>query len=127
MRNNKKAFFMLLSLFLVACNQQANNSDLQSPEVSPKIQMSEETKFKKMQSAALEGSAEAQYVLGIFYGRGNGVSKDEIEAEKWLRKAAEQGFADAQSERVYCGSGHTRQLWACLHDRWFFDGLKTLG
>ena len=34
--------------------------------------------------------------VGCLYAFGRGVSKDEAEAVKWYRKAAEQGFADAQ-------------------------------
>ncbi len=40
--------------------------------------------------------AEAQYELGRKYDHGIGVPEDYAEAEKWYRKAAEQGFAPAQ-------------------------------
>jgi len=35
-------------------------------------------------------------VLGAFYEGGIGVKKDDVEAAKWTRKAAEQGQVDAQ-------------------------------
>jgi TPR repeat protein len=38
----------------------------------------------------------AQYNLGVCYDKGEGVSKDPVEAAKWYRKAAEQNFANAQ-------------------------------
>ncbi len=38
----------------------------------------------------------AQWVIGKCYWKGVGVAKDEAEAVKWYRKAAEQGVADAQ-------------------------------
>ena len=40
--------------------------------------------------------AEVQFYLGTMYENGQGVAKDETEAVKWYRKAAEQGNADAQ-------------------------------
>lgn len=39
---------------------------------------------------------EAQYVLGLMHTNGWGVAKDEVEAAKWFRLAADQGHADAQ-------------------------------
>lgn len=46
---------------------------------------------------AEQGDAQSQAVLGICYGTGEGVSKNKVEAAKWLRKAAAQGIADAQA------------------------------
>jgi TPR repeat protein len=46
---------------------------------------------------AENGDAEAQHFLGIGYAEGLGLlSKDEIEAVKWFRKAAEQNYPSAQ-------------------------------
>ncbi len=42
------------------------------------------------------GDAETQFKLGVMYESGDGVSKDEVEAARWLRKAAEQGLPKAQ-------------------------------
>ncbi|MDP6128458.1 MAG: SEL1-like repeat protein, partial [Planctomycetota bacterium] len=41
-------------------------------------------------------SALAQYSLGGMYEYGRGVEKDEKEAVKWFRKAAEQGYEPAK-------------------------------
>jgi TPR repeat protein len=43
-----------------------------------------------------EGDAEAQFNLGVMYQNGAGVSRDDVTATMWYRKAAEQGFAMAQ-------------------------------
>ncbi len=43
-----------------------------------------------------QGTAEAQFNLGLMYALGQGVLKDEAEAVRWYRLAAEQGDADAQ-------------------------------
>ena len=42
------------------------------------------------------GDAFAQFSLGFRYDNGNGVPKDDTEALKWYRLAADQGFASAQ-------------------------------
>jgi uncharacterized protein len=38
----------------------------------------------------------AQLVLGLMYANGDSVVKDQVQAVKWYRKAAEQGMATAQ-------------------------------
>ncbi len=45
---------------------------------------------------AEQGSAKAQFNLGLMYADGEGVSQNDAEAVNWYRKAAEQGLADAQ-------------------------------
>ena len=57
--------------------------------------------------------AEAQYGLGWMYERGAGVDSDLVEAAKWYRKAAENGFDIAQCElgRCYeCGRGVQKSI-----------------
>lgn len=51
-----------------------------------------------VQPLAMEGDAMAQFLLGGFYSRGEGVLQDEEKAVAWWRKAAEQGLASAQNE-----------------------------
>ena len=41
-------------------------------------------------------SAEAQFNLCVCFANGNGVAKDLVEAVKWLRKSAEQGYIEAK-------------------------------
>ena len=43
-----------------------------------------------------KGDGKAQYELGMLYSQGKGVKQDYKEADKWLRKAAEQGLAEAK-------------------------------
>ena len=50
-----------------------------------------------MKAAAEKGDPEAQFLIGLQYKAGDGVDKDAAEAAKWLRKAAESGYAEAQS------------------------------
>ncbi|MGH8710693.1 MAG: tetratricopeptide repeat protein, partial [Burkholderiales bacterium] len=44
----------------------------------------------------VQGFGTAQFNLGYMYSKGRGVAKDDAEAVKWYRKAAEQGLATAQ-------------------------------
>ena len=46
--------------------------------------------------AAEQGTAAAQFNLGIMYDNGEGVPEDDAEAVRWYRLAAEQGTAAAQ-------------------------------
>ena len=46
--------------------------------------------------AAAQGSAEAQFSLGVVYAEGRDVPQDYQEAVKWFREAAKQGNAEAQ-------------------------------
>ena len=46
--------------------------------------------------AAEQGYAPAQYNLGVMYANGEGVAKNDEQAVKWYRKAAEQGDEDAK-------------------------------
>jgi TPR repeat protein len=51
----------------------------------------------EIRAGADKGDAEAWYELGrAFFSGALGVAKDEAEAVKWFRKAAEQNLADAQ-------------------------------
>ena len=47
----------------------------------------------------------AQYNLGFVYANGRGVAKDDVEAMKWYRKAAEQGNENAKSALRRLGVG----------------------
>ena len=42
------------------------------------------------------GQADAQTIAGVLYEIGRGVAKDDAQAAKWYRKAADQGVAEAQ-------------------------------
>jgi TPR repeat protein len=62
------------------------------------------TEFRLLRPLAEQGNAEAQTALGDMYAGGRGVPQDYVEAVKWFRRAAEQGFAaDAQDSlaRMY--------------------------
>lgn len=56
-------------------------------------------KLANLISAAKHGSIEAMYELGMMYYSGDGVSKDERLAFKWLKRAADKG--DKTAEELY--------------------------
>lgn len=47
--------------------------------------------------AARQGHAEAQYSLGIMFLTGSGVTQSAEEAQRWIKRAAAQGVADAKA------------------------------
>lgn len=49
-----------------------------------------------MKVAAQKGDPEAQFLVGVQYRVGDGFERDQAEAAKWLRKAAESGHVEAQ-------------------------------
>ncbi|MBE9208697.1 DUF2610 domain-containing protein [Nostoc sp. LEGE 06077] len=64
-----------------------------------------------IQKAAEGGDAEAQYLLGIAYNAGEGVTADSERTAYWLRRAATRGFSRAQfayGQRLYWGWGQTQ-------------------
>ncbi len=51
-----------------------------------------EQRLTRLREDAGRGEARAQRLLALRYQRGRGVSRDEILALRWMRRAAEQGF-----------------------------------
>ena len=74
---------------------------------------------------ANRGKAQAQYELGMCYYEGKGVSKDEVEAVRWWRKAAEQGEAIAQCSLGVCyakGKGVSQDYNEAV--KWYRKGAE---
>jgi TPR repeat protein len=55
------------------------------------------TAIKLLRPLAESGDVVAQFNVGVSYANGFGVPKNELEALKWFRKAAERGYAIAQN------------------------------
>jgi TPR repeat protein len=106
-RKNKIANYIYLVLFLIVVvgaasslhsflhrekphSQQAQTAQVESIQNPPALTT------KELQVKAEMGDAEAQYKLGKCYYNGNEVTKDDVEAVKWWRKAAAQNNADAE-------------------------------
>jgi TPR repeat protein len=56
----------------------------------------------KLKAEKAKADADAQFNLGLCYAKGEGVLKDEAEAVKYYRKAAEQGHSRAQGNLGVC-------------------------
>jgi len=63
--------------------------------------------------AAEDGNAEAQWRLGVCLADGRGVSKNDTEAEKWLRESARQGYGRARATLK-----RNRWWWSADDDKW---------
>ena len=67
--------------------------------------------FKKWYDLTIKGAATAQINLGNMYYSGEGVTKDNVKAMEWYRKAAAQGNTTAQNSlgsMYYSGEGVTK-------------------
>ena len=54
------------------------------------------TALQEWKPLAEQGYANAQFMLGLIYSKGDGVLKDHAEAVKWYRLAAKQGYVASQ-------------------------------
>ncbi len=78
------------------------------------------TTIRELRPLAEQGVAEAQFLLGVMYDKGQGVPQDYAEAVEWWRKAAEQGYAKAQYNLgVMYGKGQGVPQDYVLAHMWF--------
>ena len=73
---------------------------------------------------ANDGDASAQFNLGLMYTTGQGVQQDNAAAALWFRKAAEQGYAPAQSY-AYDGDRLVLRGGLSTHKHVFKSELKS--
>ena len=79
-----------------------------------------------LQEAARNGSAEAMWHLGNFYGYGLGVPRDQAEAVRWYLKGSEGGNASAMRDLGFMyqsGLGVTKDYAEAL--RWYRKGAAA--
>ena len=76
--------------------------------MGPEATLSIDARLDGLRAKAEKGDAEAQLLLAFaYYDKGDGVPRDIAEAVKWLRNAAEQGYAAAQyALGNACYNGH---------------------
>ncbi len=75
-----------IALFAVGCS---------APPMTPQ-------EIEEVHAKAMAGDAKSQNTLGWMYSNGEGVAKDEVEAVKWLLRAASQGSPVAQCNLGIC-------------------------
>jgi hypothetical protein len=83
-------------------------------------------------AGAEAGISSAQYRLGMMYARGEGVAPDERVAAQWLKKAAQQGHAEARKEaaELFYKLGEDQEAAALGHEaaaRRLADKLEKAG
>ncbi len=106
----KASWLVWTFLLLLACVVQ---TPAQNIEADRKL-------FDQLKIKAEKGEPDAQFLLGVCYNTGGGVTKDPMEAVKWFRKAAERGSAEAQHALACCyyeGNGVSKDTGEAV--RWF--------
>jgi TPR repeat protein len=56
----------------------------------------EQGALRRWMPLAQKGQAAAEFAAGLMYEKGEGVARDYVEAAKWYRRAADQGYAIGQ-------------------------------
>jgi len=87
----KKYVICLCCLLLLTLLTKARNTQAaESPDAAEG--------FAKMQEMAERGNADAQYLIGMFYGSGGTLTgpPDTYKAAEWFYKTAEQRYSQAQ-------------------------------
>jgi TPR repeat protein len=97
----RKSFAMRLLILLFLLLPLALRSEtLMRPGTASVKPPKEKPYLADLRARALRGQAKAQFDLGVAYHFGQGVPQDEVEAVKWYRKAAVQGYDKAQYNLV---------------------------
>jgi len=80
---------------ILLCGSLSAGADLKSAKRAYE-QKDYATALKEISPLAEQGNAEAQFILGKMYWRGEGVLKDPDQGIKWFKASAAQGNADAE-------------------------------
>ncbi len=57
------------------------------------------TALTEFRPVAQQGNADAQFILGVMYSKGQGVPQDDVQAHMWLSLAAAQGKESYRKSR----------------------------
>ncbi|MFP3984080.1 MAG: tetratricopeptide repeat protein [Desulfurivibrionaceae bacterium] len=91
-----------LIFLLSACSGKTGNGkeagSATGQEEAPSVRDKEQERTR-LKSLAQQGEAGAQYMLGLCYAMGKGVSQDVVLAYKWFQLAAAQGDEEAADYR----------------------------
>lgn len=98
-------FGCIVSTLAYAGDKLTDSSDLTPSDLTPSNQASNDLthvdtpipqKHAAVYDAAKNGSAEAQFELGLLFEYGRDVNQDDARALKWYKKSAAQEFSNAQ-------------------------------
>jgi hypothetical protein len=118
---------MMILLSFVAWEHHKTNDPLANLPPAAEVEEMNRQQFEENRSKAEQGNAVAQYNLGIFYWKGQGVTEDWAEAAKWSRKAAEQGHPAAQAflaDRLLRGYGVTIKKDEAEAVKWYLRAAE---
>jgi TPR repeat protein len=88
------------------CAQKGQRRFLTAETRSLQQTKADQKPIEEVKAKAQAGDAESEVELGLRYLDGKDVPKNQVEAVKWFRKAAEQNFAAAQNRLGVCyGNG----------------------
>jgi flagellar basal body-associated protein FliL len=106
-------------------NFKTNASAVTPTEQPPAVQTPAESNFDRQKKLAEKGNADAQCVMGFYYGMGVGVAQDYAESAKWYRMAADQGNADAEYILgTYCANGFGAEKDEAEAAKWYWKAAE---
>ena len=74
----------------------------------------------ELRQRAEQGDTEAQYDLGLMYANGEGVARDDEQAVRWFRSAAE--VFPGMKSRLTCGSAWPLRALLAISEKRQFEG-----
>lgn len=86
-----KKLLILLSVIILSLSTQYVIADDNIEKEIPQNIHLKSSDIKKLYKKAKHHDVDAAYELGLAYANGDGVTKDEEEAKKWLQLSASQG------------------------------------
>jgi len=105
MQSYRKTFSLffavcMITTFSISAFPSISQSESTDEQIKKAIEYKKSKDYQKalaiLTPLAKQGNPIAQHNLGEMYHFGEGVAKDDKEAEKWFRKSAEQGNADGE-------------------------------
>jgi len=88
--------FILIALLLSVMSSPLLMAGEFEDAIDAYIKQDYKTALRLFKNESQQGSAPAQYNIGLMYAEGQGVPQDYVEAVKWFQLAAKQELADAQ-------------------------------
>ena len=133
---NRAIVLCAIALLAAACSTSPSLPVSQEEPTQPFKRGLSVSPVHAVRSLAEQGSAEAQFNLGLLYDHGRGVPKDKHEALRWYRRAALQGDTFAQNslgDNYWEGTGVPKDdreavwWWRLAADKGFVPAQHSLG
>ena len=120
MKINKGYLAIILIYLLFGCINQPADKNLHPLNTTTETSNEIKTLILSTQEKAQNGDVDSQFIVGLTYIHGEGVSKDYTKGAYWLLQAAQNGHAEAQRNLGYLYSnGLGVQLDYCQAAVWY--------